>query len=93
MAAIQDQKIENKVADARGFGCKVLETMKIRASRFVQGHNFSVNNSVGGQIIERLGNLRESFVEVLVIPRVQDGFARSDSDGTVAIQFDFVGPI
>ena len=53
----------------------MLETVKIRASRFVQGYNFAVDNSLGGKIIKRLRDLRESFVEVLVVPRVKDSFA------------------
>jgi len=47
---------------------------------------FAVNNSVGGKIIERICDLRESFVEVLMVPRAQDSFAaRPDSDGAVAV--------
>jgi hypothetical protein len=41
-----------------------------------------------------LSNLRESFVEVLAVPRIEDGFAAgSDSDGAIAVQFYFVGPL
>src|SRR6266404_8551214 len=37
--------------------------------------------------MERLGDLRESFVEVLVVPRVQDSFAAGfDSNGAVAVE-------
>jgi hypothetical protein len=52
---------------------------------------FSVSN-VGGEIIERLRDLREAFIEVLVVTRVQDSFAAFDSDGAIAVQFNFVGP-
>ena len=44
--------------------------------------------------MERLYDLRESFVEVLVVPRVQDRFAISlGSDRAIAVQLNFVGPI
>jgi hypothetical protein len=33
---------------------------KIRSPGLVQGHNFAVDNSVGGKINERLPDLRES---------------------------------
>jgi hypothetical protein len=71
----------------------VLETTKIRSAGFAQGYDFAVDNSVVGKITERLGDLWESFVEVLVVPRVENGFAVFDSDGAVAVEFDFVGPI
>jgi hypothetical protein len=52
------------------------------------------DNSVGGKAVECLSDLRESFVEVLVIPRVQGRFtAGSDSNGAVAVQLDFEGPV
>ena len=60
--------------------------MKIQSPGLVQGYNFSVDNCIFGKIAERLRDLRESFVEVLVVPRVQNGFAAgSDSDGAVAV--------
>jgi len=43
--------------------------------------------------MERLGDLRESFVEVLVVSRIQGGFAGLDPDSTVAVQLNFVSPI
>jgi hypothetical protein len=59
----------------------VLEAVKIRSPGLVQGYNFAVDNSVVGKISERISNLWESFVEVLVVPRVQDSFAaRSDAN-------------
>jgi len=68
--------------------------MKIWPPGLVQGYNLAIYNRVGGKIPECLNDLWESFVEVLVIPRVQDGFAaRSDSDGAVAVKFDLEGPI
>jgi hypothetical protein len=72
----------------------MLEPVEIRPPGFVQGDNFAVDNGVGGKIIERLSDLRESLVEVLVVPRVQNSFViRSDSDCAIAVEFDFVGPI
>jgi hypothetical protein len=72
----------------------MLEPVEIRPPGLVQGYNFAVDNGVGWEIIERLGDLRESFIEVLVVPRVQDCFAaRSDSDGAVAVQLHFIGPV
>ncbi len=47
-----------------------------------------------GKIAERLSDLRESFAEVLVVPRIQDSFAaRSDPNCAVAVEFNFVRPI
>ena len=90
IAPIQVQKIENKIADARGFGCEVLEAMKIRPPGLVQGYDFAVNNGVGGKIMERLSDLRESFVEVLVISRIQNRFLTGfDADGPIAVQLYF----
>ena len=41
--------------------------------------------------MERLCDLRETLVEVFVVPRIQDCFAaRSDSDSAVAIQLNFL---
>jgi len=55
---------------------------------------FAVNNSVGGKIIERICDLRESFVEVLMVARVQGCFmAGLDANDAVTIQLNFVCPI
>ncbi len=65
--------------------------MKIRPPGFVQGYNLAIDNSVGGKIMERLSDLRESFVEVLMVPGEQDCFATGlDSDSAVAIQLNFL---
>jgi hypothetical protein len=72
----------------------VLETVKIRSPGLVQGYHLAIDNSVVGKITERLSDLRESFVEVLVVARVQNSFAvGSDADGAVAVQLNFVTPI
>jgi hypothetical protein len=42
----------------------VLQTVKIRSSRFVQGYEFSVDNCIRRKIVKRLRDLRESFVVV-----------------------------
>jgi len=54
ISTIQDQKIEHKVPDARGFGCEMLKTVKVWSAGLVQRYDFAVNNSVGGKISERL---------------------------------------
>jgi hypothetical protein len=41
--------------------------VKIRSSRFVQGYEFVVDNCVRRKTVKRLRDLRESFVEVLVV--------------------------
>jgi hypothetical protein len=47
-----------------------------------------------GRSPERRGDLRESFGEVFAVPRIQNGFvAGLDSDGAIAVQLDFVGPV
>jgi hypothetical protein len=72
----------------------MLEPVEIRPPGFVQGYDFAVNTSVGWKISERFCDLRESFVEVLTVPRVQDGFAAGlDPYGPITVQFNFVGPI
>lgn len=72
---------------------EVLETVKIRSPGFVQGHDLAIDNSVGGEITECFRDLRKSFVEVLEVPRIQDGFAaRSDPNCAVAIQLNFISP-
>ena len=48
------------------------EDVKIRSAGFVQYYNLIVDNGVGGEITERFSDLREAFVEVLAVPRVQD---------------------
>lgn len=49
---------------------------------------------MGGQIPACLSDLREAFVEVLMVPRIQDRFAaRSDPNGAIAVQLNFVDPI
>jgi hypothetical protein len=60
----------------------MLEAMKIRSPGFIQGYHLSIDNSVGGKIIERLCDLRESLVEVLVVARVQNRFSASDACGS-----------
>src|SRR5712664_4764178 len=41
-----------------------------------------------------LSDLRESFVEILVVPGIEDRLeAGFDADGAVAVQLNFVGPI
>jgi len=78
---------------ARPFGCEVLETVKIRSPRLVQGNHLAIDNSVVGKITKRLRDLRESFVEVLVVSRIQDCFpAGFDSDDAVAVEFDLAYP-
>jgi hypothetical protein len=67
--------------------------MKIRSSGAVQGYNFSVDNSVGGKLAECLNDLREAFVEVLAVSRMQDRFTALNTNGAVAVQLDFVGSI
>src|SRR6266853_4073918 len=43
---------------------------------------------------QRISDLRESFVEVLVVPRVKVWFAaRSNSNGSVSVILNFVHPI
>jgi len=55
---------------------------------------FTVDDSVGWKMTERLSDPRESLVEVFVVARVQDNFAAHyDSYGAIAVEFDFVGPI
>ena len=49
----------------------------------------TVNYCFGGKITERVSDLRESFVEVFVIPRVEDGFVGFDSYGAIAVELDF----
>jgi len=64
----------------------VLKAMKIRSPGLVEGYHLSIDNSVVGKITERLSDLRESFVEVLVISRIQNRFAAGfDADGAVAV--------
>ncbi len=80
--------------NSRSFACEVLETVKIRPSRLIQSYNFAVDNSVSRKIVKRLSDLWESFVEVLVVPRVQDRFgAGSNLSRTVAVELNFVGSI
>src|SRR6266404_140980 len=63
-------------------------------SRIRRGLQLAVDNSVDRKFVERLRDLRESFVEVLVVTRVQNYFAADfDADGAVAIQLNFVSPI
>ena len=63
-------------------------------SRTRRGLQLAVDNSVDRKFVERLRDLRESLVEVLVVPRVQDSFAAGfDSNGAVAVEFDFKGPV
>jgi len=87
IASVQDQKIENIEADSRSFSLEVLETIRIRVSGIVQCYDFAVDDGFGGQILDRLGGLRESFGEVFAGPRIQNGFAAGlDSDGAIAVQ-------
>ena len=51
-----------------------------------RGYDLAIDDSVGGKITESLGDLRESLVEVLVIPRVEDSCAACfDSDSAIAV--------
>jgi hypothetical protein len=62
----------------------VLETLKIRPAGLVQGYTFAVDHSVGGKFRECPSDLRKSFVEVLVVPGVQNGVAAGvDADGPI----------
>ena len=71
----------------------MLKTVKIRSPGLVQGYHLAIDDSLGGKITERLRDLRKSLVEVFVVPRVQDSFAAgSNSDGAVAVEFNFVYP-
>ncbi len=77
--------------NSRSFGCEVLEAVEIGPPGFIQGYHFAVDKGVGGKIVERLSDLRESFVEVLMVPGEQDCFATGlDSDSAVAIQLNFL---
>src|SRR6266404_9074172 len=68
--------------------------MEIRASRVVQGHNLAVDNGFGRKFSQRFSNVRILFVEILAVAGVQDGVAAGPhSDGTIAVQFYFVGPL
>jgi hypothetical protein len=67
--------------------------MKIRPPGLVQGYHFAVDNCVVGEITKRVRDLRESLVEVLVVPRVQDALmAVADSNTATAVQLNFVSP-
>ncbi len=70
----------------------MLKAMKIGSPGLVQGYNFSVDNGVGGKIMERFSDLREAFVEVLAVPRIQNSFTAFDCNGAITVEFDFVGP-
>ena len=60
--------------------------MEIRSPGLVQGYDFAVDNSIEGKIVEGFSNLREAFVEVLMVPRLENSFVALDSDGAVAVQ-------
>jgi hypothetical protein len=48
----------------------------------------------GGRPLKGFGDVWVSFVEILAVTRVQNGVAAGlDSDGAIAVQLDFVGPI
>ena len=64
--------------------------MKIRSPVLVQGYNLAVDNSVGGKVVEGFSDLRKSLVEVLVVPRVQYGFAtRPNANCTISVWLNF----
>jgi hypothetical protein len=68
--------------------------MKIWPAGLVQGYNLAVDNGIGGQIPECLSDLREPFVEVLVVPRIEKSFAAGfDGDGSISVKLNFVNPI
>jgi Helix-turn-helix domain len=70
------------------------QCLKVWSAGLVQRYDFAVYHGVSGEITKRLDDLRESFVEVLVVPRIQDGFAgRSDFDSAVAVQLDLIAPV
>jgi hypothetical protein len=77
--------------NARSLVLKVLQSVEVWSSEFVQSDHFAVNYGLCGKIAKGFGDLRESIVEVLVIPRIQNRFAAGlDSDCTVAVEFDFL---
>lgn len=86
--------IQNGLANSQSFDCEVLETVKIRSSRFAQGYHFAVDNRVEESSWSASENLRELFVEVVVIPQVQGDFSTGlDSDGPMPVELNFVGPV
>jgi len=69
---------------------EVLEGVKIGATKVVQGHNLTVNNCISGKTAQGLSDVRLPLVEFLPVARIQNRFAAGfDSDGAVAIKFDF----
>jgi hypothetical protein len=86
--------IQNGLVNSQSFDCEVLETVKIWSSRFAQGYHFAVDNRVEGSSWSASENLRELFVEVVVIPQVQGDFSTGlDSDGPIPVELNFVGPV
>jgi hypothetical protein len=68
----------------------VPRTVKIRSPGFIQGYHLAIDNGVVRKITERLRDLWESLVEILVVPGIQGGFAAGlDPDGAVAVEFNF----
>ena len=86
--------IQNGLVNSQSFACEVLKTMKIRSFRFAQGYHFAVDNRVEESSWSASENLRELFVEVVVIPQVQGDFSTGlDSDGLIPVEPNFVGPV
>jgi len=58
----------------------MLKAVKIRSPGFVQGYDFAHQITVSaGRSASAFANLRESLVEVLVVPRVQNDFTAFDA--------------
>ena len=58
-----DEKIKNKIVDARGFSAEILEQVEIWPPGPVKGQDFSIYNRVLGEIVECLDDMRELPVE------------------------------
>ena len=69
---------QSKVVNSLRFRCEEPQTVKIRSSRFLQGYEFVVDNCVRRKTVKRLRDLRESFVEVVVVSREKEKKKRTD---------------
>src|SRR5260221_140415 len=72
----------------------MLERVKVRASRVVQGHDFTIDNRFRRKLGEGFGDVWVSLIKVFAVARIQDGVAAGfDSDDAIAVELNFVGPL
>jgi hypothetical protein len=68
IAIVKNEKIEDEVMNARRFCSVVLQEIEVRTPRFVQCHNFTVNNRVVGKISQSVEDQRILSVEGIPPP-------------------------